>query len=216
MSDLQRFQHPRFARIYERISAEAERRGTTEHRQRLLAGISGRVLELGAGNGLNFAHYPPAVTEVVAVEPDDSLRRRAEQAAQNAPVSIRVIAGHADQLPVDDASVDVVVASLVLCSVPDQASALAEIRRVLVSGGQLRYYEHVRDSGLRGVLEEAITPVWSKVGGGCHPNRRTSHAIAVAGLQIDQEERFGFRPVRLSLRYEHVIGIAREPGIPVR
>ena len=74
MGDLARFQHPHFARIYERISAGSERRGTAACRDRALAGLSGRVMEVGAGHGMNFAHYPPTVSEVVAVEPDNRLR----------------------------------------------------------------------------------------------------------------------------------------------
>ena len=80
MSDLSRFQHPRYARMYERISADSERRGTAAYRDRTLAGLSGRVLEVGAGNGLNFGHYPATVTEVVAIEPEDRLRAVAERA----------------------------------------------------------------------------------------------------------------------------------------
>jgi ubiquinone/menaquinone biosynthesis C-methylase UbiE len=124
-------ERPRFARMYPKAAARADRRGATKHRRRLLAGLSGRVLELGAGNGLNFAHYPATVTEVVAIEPEPSLRAAAEAAAQPAAVTVTVRAGTADQLPLADREVDAAVASLVLCSVPDQASALAELRRVL-------------------------------------------------------------------------------------
>ncbi|ADU01998.1 methylase involved in ubiquinone/menaquinone biosynthesis (plasmid) [Mycolicibacterium gilvum Spyr1] len=128
--DLSTFQHPRFARMYERISAESEERGTAERLDHALAGLSGRVIEVGAGNGLNFGHYPPTVAEVVAVEPDDHLRGLAAQAAESAPVPVQVLAGHATALPVEDGGFDAVVASLVLCSVPDQRAALAEMRRV--------------------------------------------------------------------------------------
>jgi len=212
MRDLDRFQHPRFARIYERVSAEAEARGTTEHRRRLLAGITGQVLEIGAGNGLNFAHYPPEVSGVLALEPDDSLRSLAERAAGHAPVPVTVRAGHADALPAGDASMDVVVSSLVLCSVPDQASALAEIRRVLKPGGQLRYYEHVRSiSRPKGFLEDAVTPLWALIAGGCHPNRRTSRSIAAAGFEVQDEDRFPFRPAKLGPSSDHVLGTARKP-----
>jgi SAM-dependent methyltransferase len=210
VSDLQRFQHPRFARIYERISAEAESRGATGHRVRLLAGARGDVLEVGAGNGLNLAHYPREVTSVIAVEPDDTLRDRAVHAARDAPVSVEVRAGHVDALPAGDASVDVVVASLVQCSVPDQASALNEILRVLKPGGELRYYEHIRSKQpIKGLVEDAITPLWTRIAGGCHPNRRTDLAITDAGFDVDRHERFVFRPVKLSVSFDHVIGVAR-------
>ena len=129
--------------MYPKAAARADRRGAREHRRRLLAGLSGRVLELGAGNGLNFAHYPATVTEVVAIEPEPNLRAAAKAAAQNAGVTVTVQPGTADRLPLEDGEVDAAVASLVLCSVPDQASALAALHRVLRPGGELRFYEHV-------------------------------------------------------------------------
>jgi ubiquinone/menaquinone biosynthesis C-methylase UbiE len=109
--------------------------GAIDHRRKLLAGLAGRVLEVGAGNGLNFAHYPPAVTEVLAVEPEPYLSGLAQAAAAQAPVPVRVVDGTADALPTPDASMDGAVASLVLCSVPNQARALAELDRVLRPGG---------------------------------------------------------------------------------
>lgn len=212
MSDLARFQHPRFARCYERLSADLERRGVAEHRRELLAGARGTVVEVGAGNGLTFAHYPPEVGGVTAVEPDDVMRAAAVRAAASAPVPVEVVAGHADRLPLPDASVDVAVAALVLCSVPSQASALAELRRVLRPGGELRYYEHVRAPG-RGaaLLQDVVTPLWRRAAGGCRPNRRTSDAVAAAGFRIDRERAFDFRPVAVSVTTTHVIGVAVRP-----
>jgi ubiquinone/menaquinone biosynthesis C-methylase UbiE len=204
-------QHPRFARAYARLSTEADRRGVADHRRRLVAGLRGRVVEVGAGNGRMFAHYPPEVIEVVAVEPEDTLRALAEQAGGSAPVPVRVVAGNADHLPVADGSADAVVASLVLCSVPDQGSALAEVVRVLRPGGELRYYEHVRSTGIAGVLEDVVSPVWRLLAGGCRPNRRTSTAIRAAGLRVESEDRFGFRPLRGSPPSVHVLGLARRP-----
>src|SRR4051794_14595280 len=134
---------PRFARMYLRAAKTAEQRGATDHRRRLLAGLDGTVVELGAGHGLNFPHYPADVTEVIAIEPEPTLRAHATEAAAGAPVPVRVVGGVADDLPLADESVDAAVASLVLCSVPDQDRALAELRRVLRSGGELRFYEHV-------------------------------------------------------------------------
>jgi SAM-dependent methyltransferase len=126
---------------------------------------------------------------------------------------VRVVAGHADALPAGDAGVDAVT-SLVLCTVPDQSRALAEIRRVLVPGGRLRYYEHVRSDGVTGVLEDAVRPLWTRIAGGCHPNRRTSDGIRAAGFVIEDEERFSWRPVRLSPASDHVIGRAHAPAGP--
>jgi ubiquinone/menaquinone biosynthesis C-methylase UbiE len=207
MTNLGRFQHPRFARAYERISRDSEVRGTAEHRDRLLEGLTGRVIEVGAGNGLNFAHYPPAVTEVLAVEPEHLLRASAERAAKSVPVA--VVAGHADALPAEDAAFDAAVVSLVLCSVPDPATALAEIRRVLRPGGQLRFYEHVRSARpLLARLEDLVTPAWSRVAGGCHLNRDLAASIREAGFQIDRLERFGYRPLRFNPVQAHILGTA--------
>jgi SAM-dependent methyltransferase len=204
--------HPIFARLFAwgASNAPAEQ---TEHRRRLLAGLSGRVIEVGAGNGLNFPHYPPEVTEVLAVEPESYLRQKAEQAAAAAPVPVRVVDGVADPLPAGDASFDAGVASLVLCSVPDQAGALAELRRVIRSGGELRFYEHVRspDPG-DARSQDRINRLWPRFSGGCHPNRDTPSAIEAAGFEIERCERFTFRPFVLLKAIEpHVIGTARNP-----
>ncbi|SEP53337.1 class I SAM-dependent methyltransferase [Amycolatopsis saalfeldensis] len=212
MADLSEFQHPRFARMYERISAESEQRGTAERRDLALAGLSGRVIEVGAGNGMNFTHYPDTVTEVVAVEPEDRLRALAEQAAEKASVPVRVVAGHAGALPAEDRSFDAAVASLVLCSVTDVPAALAEIRRVLRPGGELRFFEHVRSANpLLGLLQDALTPVWSRAGGGCHLNRDTAESIRAAGFQIEPLHRFSYAPLRFVPPHAHILGRARIP-----
>jgi ubiquinone/menaquinone biosynthesis C-methylase UbiE len=213
MTDLSAFQHPRFARLYERISAESERRGTADHRDRALAGLSGRVLEVGAGNGMNFRHYPDTVTEVVAVEPEDTLRSLAESAADSAPVPVTVVAGHGDALPFEEASFDAAVVSLVLCSVPDPGHFLAEVRRVLKPGGQLRFFEHVRSSRAPlGVFQDVITPVWSAIGGGCHLNRDSLTAIKAAGFKIDESDRFTYAPLKFVPPHAHILGRAHKPG----
>lgn len=210
MTDLSEFQHPRFARMYERISAESERRGTAGHRDRALAGLSGRIIEVGAGNGMNFRHYPSTVVEVVAVEPDEHLCRLAEKAAEQAVVPVRVIAGHSTALPVDEGEFDAAVASLVLCSVPDPLAALAEMRRVLKPAGEMRFFEHVRsDHPVLGFLEDMITPLWSRMGGGCHPNRDTTSAIKAAGFSIEKIDRFYYAPLRFFPSHAHILGLAR-------
>lgn len=203
MSDLRSCQHPWFARLYVRLSQAAERGGADAHRDRLLAGLHGRVLEIGAGNGLNFKHYPDTVTEVLAVEPDDLLRAHAETAAEEADIPIRVIPGQVDALPAEaDGSYDAVVASLVLCSVPDPASALAALQCALRPGGELRFYEHVR-SGRPwiGRAEDVFDPLWSRVAGGCHPNRDTLGAIRAAGFRVTDLEHVKFG-------LQHVLGRA--------
>jgi ubiquinone/menaquinone biosynthesis C-methylase UbiE len=206
---------PRFARMYMRSAASAEERGATDHRRRLLEGLRGTVVEIGAGHGLNFPHYPPEVNEVIAVEPEPTLRSQAETAAESASVPIRVLAGVADELPLEDESADAAVASLVLCSVPDQPRAFAEIRRVLRPEGELRFYEHViaRCQPKR-LLLQAIdrSGVWPAIAGGCHPARDTTEAIMQAGFDIEVIERFGFSAARFQPLIPHILGTARRSG----
>ena len=205
--------HPLFARLYERMSVGMEAKGSAEHREELLADLSGRVIEVGAGNGLNFAHYPTSVSEVVAVEPEAYLRDRAERAARDGKVPVQVVPGTAEALPAEDQSFDAAVASLVLCSVRDQRRALAELYRVVKPGGELRFYEHVRSHRPGFARFQRIVDVgWPCVGGGCHTSRATDRAIEEAGFVIDRCRRFSFRPCLITLPVApHVIGLARRP-----
>jgi ubiquinone/menaquinone biosynthesis C-methylase UbiE len=161
---------------------------------------------------LNFPHYPPGVTQVVAVEPEDYLRGRAQQAAGRAPVPITVADATADQLPFPDQSFDAAVASLVLCSVPEQATALGELRRVVRPGGELRFYEHVRPNNPRkAALWQRLDDwnIWPRLAGGCHCARDTEHAIRQAGFAVERCRRFPFKggPVTAP----HILGLARRP-----
>ncbi len=205
------FSHPLFARLYARVSPGMEGRGVGEHRDRLLSGLRGRVIEVGAGNGLNFAHYPIAVDEVVAVEPEPYLRSLAMRSAASAPVRVTVIDGLADELPFPDGCFDAAVASLVLCSVADPLGALRELRRVLAPDGQLRYYEHVvsrRRSAAR--LQRLLdASVWPRLAGGCHMARDTGALIRAAGFSIETEERLVVRHGRRQPPVPHLLGTAR-------
>jgi ubiquinone/menaquinone biosynthesis C-methylase UbiE len=200
--------HPLFARLYERFAGHAEERGQAELRGRALAGLTGRVVEVGAGNGLNFAHYPAGVTEVVAVEPEPYLRGKATERAAAAPVAVTVVAGDSESLPLGDAEVDAVVFSLVLCSVPDQAAALAEARRVLRPDGELRFYEHVvSHRRLKAAVQRGFThTVWKRIAGGCHMDRDTGRAIADAGFLVEELDRVPFQGLA------HILGVARAPA----
>ncbi|HEX6458324.1 MAG TPA: class I SAM-dependent methyltransferase [Thermoleophilaceae bacterium] len=198
-----------FSRMWVRLKDNEEQ---VEHRRQNLAGLSGRVLELGAGDGRNFALYPPEVTEVLAVEPEPYLREHAEAAAREARVKVTVVAGVADRLPAEDASVDAAVASLVLCTVPDQPGALAELRRVIKPGGELRFLEHVHSNNPRQArIEDLMDHVWPHIAGGCHPNRDTAAAIAAAGFEVERCDRFGFSPGFPMPKIAHILGVGRKP-----
>ena len=187
--------HPLFARVYARL-ATAEESEQAEHRRELLSGLSGRVVEVGAGHGLNFRHYPSTVTELVAVEPEAYLRDLATEAAQQAPIPVHVIDGVADAIPAADEEFDAAVACLMLCSVPDQARALTEFRRVLRRGGELRFYEHVVAETAGFAHAQRIgdrSRLWPLLAGGCHASRDTATAIAAAGFEIERCSRFDFR-----------------------
>ncbi len=203
--------HPIFARLYDKLSVVAENAGNREHRVELLAGLSGRVIEIGAGTGLNFVHYPSDVSEVAAVEPEPHLRAKAVAAASSAAVAITVIDATAGSLPYGDATFDAAVYSLVLCSVADPAEALAEARRVVKPGGELRFYEHVKaDTARLATFQRRLDHVWPVFAGGCHTARDTSQAIVDAGFDIESERRFSFEPTLLAKPVSpHVIGIAR-------
>jgi SAM-dependent methyltransferase len=203
---------PLFARIQARASATEERKGGAEYRRRLLAGLRGRVIEVGAGSGVNFAYYPSGVVEVVALEPEPNLRARAVAAARQAPVPIRVIAGVAQRLPLVDASMNAGVVAGLLCSLPDPALGLAELARVMRPNGELRFYEHVRapGAGLAGLQRLLDATVWPRVFGGCHPNRDTEATIAHAGFAIQTCDRFLFHPTPLSVPVApRILGSAR-------
>jgi ubiquinone/menaquinone biosynthesis C-methylase UbiE len=205
--------HPVFARIYAKVAEIGEHRGGAEHRQRLLAGLSGRVIEVGAGSGANFAHYPTTVSEVIAVEPEPYLRERAQRAAAQAVVSVSVVDGGADHLPGEVGSFDAGVAALVLCTVPDQPAALAELYRVIRPGGELRFYEHVvgHSKWESRYQRFADATFWPRVAGGCHLARDTKTGIEQAGFAIETCDRFPFSPAPFIPPDQHILGVARRP-----
>lgn len=202
-----------FARLYLRMASSRKVKGEDEYRRRLLAGLSGSVIEVGAGNGLNFEFYPEAVERVLAVEPEPLLREAAVKNAREAPVPVEVVDGVSSRLPADDGSFDAGVASLVLCSVPDQRRALGEFRRVIRPGGELRFYEHVvAERALPARLQRLADALfWPRVAGGCHMARDTAAAMAEAGFVIEQSERFSFTPGPPVPPIPHILGRARRP-----
>lgn len=186
--------HPVFARIYAHLAARMTTGEQRRHREELLAGLAGRVVEAGAGSGVNFAFYPPEVTHVLAAEPEPYLRHLATAQARHAPVPVEVVDAEASRLPLDSGSCDAAVASLMLCSVDDQAAALTEMRRVLRDGGELRFYEHVvARRGAGAALQRGLDlTIWPHVAGGCHMARDTEAAITAAGFRIEEIHRFSF------------------------
>ncbi len=207
MSTQDTHDHPLFARFW-KLAAPGAMSG--RDRDTLLGGLRGAIVEVGAGTGVNFAHYPASVTRVVAVEPEPHLRAEAAKHATGAPVPVEVVDGTAESLPLADASCDGAVLSLVLCSVSDQAAALAELERVMRPGGELRFYEHVvahraRPAAFQRLLDRS--GVWPKLGAGCHVARDTSAALHASGFDVVEERRFmsGLGPFALP----HIAGVAR-------
>ncbi|MGP3998928.1 class I SAM-dependent methyltransferase [Streptomyces sp. 8N706] len=208
--------HPLFARFYARLSVVAEEKaGVAAHREELLSGLSGRVIEIGAGNGLNFQHYPGTVSEVVAIEPERHLRRLASSAALRSDVPVDVVPGAAEALPVKSEAFDAAVASLVLCSVRDLPRALREIHRVLRPGGELRFFEHGRsESRAMAMTQQALDrTVWPLLFGGCHTGRDTLAAVRAAGFEMARLRRLRVPEGGPALpTSSHVLGVARRPA----
>lgn len=176
--------HPFFARMWTVISAHE-----TPLLRRLrgdnLAGLSGRVLEVGAGTGTNFAYYPDTVSEVVALEPETMLARKAREAAASVSVPVTVIESTVETMPASE-PFDAVVCSLVLCSVDDPDAVLHQLNSLLKGGGELRYFEHVASSGWRGGVQRlADVTIWPRIAGNCHTHRRTERAIRGAGFSVE-------------------------------
>jgi SAM-dependent methyltransferase len=203
--------HPVFARMYLRTVTRRVAIGEDEYRRRLLDGLAGRVIEVGAGSGINFQFYPPTVEEVLAIEPEPLLRAESVKNAGEAAVPVTVLDGVSGQLPAEDESLDAAVASLVLCSVPDQARALGEIRRVLRPAGELRFYEHVvAHRPVAAALQRlADATFWPRVAGGCHLGRDTGAELERAGFTVERCERFTFTPGPPVPPIPHILGVAR-------
>ena len=209
---------PLFSRFYARASERIEPAGMADLRRELLAPLRGRVVEVGCGNGLNFAHYPAAVTEVVGVEPEPRLREAGTRRAQEATAAgrpVTVVPGRAESLPLPDASMDAAVVCLVLCSVADPRAAVAEVARVLRPGGTVRFLEHTlaEEPGLRRVQRVVDATVWPLLVGGCHTSRDQVAELRAAGFEVTGTRRFRFPETGPTMPASpHVLGEARLPA----
>lgn len=204
------------ATIYDQLMWKAELAGLGEWRAELLAGVAGTLLEVGAGTGANLAYYPPGLERLVLTEPDVRMRARlSRRLASSAPrpaAPIEVIDASLERLPFAAASFDVVVATLVLCSVGDPAAALAEIRRVLRPGGRLVFLEHVAAAdGNRLRWQRRIEPLWRRIADNCHLTRRSEEAIVAAGFTLEWATRQSMRKAMPVVR-PTVRGVARGPA----
>ncbi len=199
-------EHPIFARVYERLALACDRVGERDRRVEMAGGVTGRVLEIGAGTGLNFEHYPEA-SSVVAVEPEPTMLKFAGERVATAAADVRLVRGVAEALPFPNDAFDTVVVSLALCSVRYPHQVAGEVRRVIRPDGELRFLEHVRSTSAGwAVVQDVITPVWSMFSGGCHPNRDTVAMLEEAGFEVTTRA-FPVGPP--SPARPHVLGTAR-------
>jgi ubiquinone/menaquinone biosynthesis C-methylase UbiE len=162
------------------------------YRQRIIPLASGRVLEIGIGSGLNLPFYTAHATEILGLDPHPKLLAMASRMVSSVPA--KIVGGSADSIPVNDATVDTVVTTWTLCTIPDVTAALREMRRVLKPGGQLLFVEHglAPDDGVRR-WQHRLTPLWKKFAGGCHLDRDVAGLIRGAGFEIAHLET-GYMP----------------------
>lgn len=205
--------HRWFAAYWNR-AVRFESESVKRMRQHTLSGLAGRVLEIGCGNGANFAYYPGSVTELIATEPDPHMLKDARKKAASASIPVVVKQALADDLPFGDCEFDAVVSTLVLCSVPNQGSALREALRVLKPAGELRFFEHVRyEDGAGAWLQDRLAPAWAWLGAGCRPNRDTESAIVESGFKIQRIVRTTLAPPipPLCVTRPAILGVAVAP-----
>ena len=181
-------EHRIYAALYDRLCGPAEAAGLGDLRASLLAGATGRVLEVGGGTGANLVHYSAAAS-VTVLEPDRAMARRLEPRLGECPVPARLVTAGIDDAELDEGSFDTVVCTLVLCTVPDLDAAVRRIERLLASGGRVLFLEHTASAGGWGVVQVLVDPVWKRAVPGCHLHRDPVTALRRAGLLVDRYER---------------------------
>jgi ubiquinone/menaquinone biosynthesis C-methylase UbiE len=194
---------------YDWLLNASEKAGLADRRHELLASASGRTIEIGAGTGLNLAHYPPAVTELVMVEPDRHMAKRLRSRVENSLRIAQVTQSPGERLPFPDGSFDTAVMTLVLCTAPDPQAVLNEVARVLAPGGRLLFLEHVRaDDPQLARRQDRWHGPWKLFGNGCHCNRPTLQTIEAAPFDVDDVEH-GEVPKAPSIVSPMIVGSAR-------
>lgn len=169
------------------LHAAMRQKNFAAYRRRLLAAAEGRVLEIGIGSGLNLPFYPDTTSQLIGLDPQPRLLSMAHAARSAAPFAVELVEGSAEAIPLETNSVDTVVTTWTLCSIPDVPRALEEVRRVLRPSGRLLFVEHGRspDAGVNR-WQDRLTPLWKKIGGGCHLNRPILELIEASGLHVDR------------------------------
>ena len=196
-----------FAAVYDRANRSVEDAGMRARRRDLIAEATGYTLEIGAGTGLNAEHYGPAVDRLVMTEPEPHMAQKLRARLRDMGREAEVIETAA--LPFASASFDTVVATLVLCTVPDPAKTLEEVHRVLRPGGRLLFLEHVRSIEPRlARRQDVLRPVHSFLGRGCHPNRQTLETLMASPLVVERAVRERAVKAPASVQ-EVIVGVAR-------
>ncbi len=201
-----------FAAGYDRFQRRAEYAGQAQLRATVASGARGRVVEIGAGTGLNLQHYPARVEELVLTEPAQPMARRLERLVARSERPARVVRATAESLPFDDDSFDTALCVFVLCTVDNQQRALAELQRVLKPGGQFLFLEHIRapESGVAR-WQDRLHGVWLRIANGCHCNRPTPDVIAESPFEIERMER-GNLPKHPAIVRPYALGRAVSPA----